>query len=197
MENRKRLNDEEATPATPPTNNQTLQSGKRIMKKVKRFPSSPSGYKYQNERVYPKRGQRIYIHHPENGENNWLRVLVTERTTKGTSSKFGPSFNIEVNNKKKNIYLDMYDWHYEGAGYQTPQTVRDDIRNYIGFQDDNKYKLDIIYEDDEEPQVDGIIREEDDPDIPFGVYVTLVPVKEHGDIEVKAPKSRELQSLRT
>ena len=197
MRGEKRLSDEDATPATPPTNNQTLHSGKRIMKKVKRFPSSPSGYKYQNERVYPKRGQRIYIHDPEDGndDNNWKRVLITERTTKGTSSKFGPSFNIEINNKKKNIYLDLFDWHYEGAGYQTPETVKEDIRNFIGFQD-NKLEADLIYDDDEEPQTEGVIREEDDPDTPFGIYVTLLPAKEHGSIEAKAAKQRELKCFK-
>ena len=192
--NRKRPSEMEACPPTPPTNNQTLQSGKRIMKKVKRFPSSPSGYKYQNERVYPKRGQRIYIHHPEDGEEAWHRVMVTERTTKGTSSKFGPSFNVESNHKKQNMYLDMYDWHFEGAGYQTPESVKEDIRNYISFQD-NEHELETIFEEDE-PQEDGIIREKDDPDTPFGIYVTMVPQNEHKSPEVIAAKKKEIQHFK-
>ena len=192
---KKRESEETAIPPTPPSNNQTLTSARRIMKKVKKSPSSPSGYKYQNERVYPKRGQRIYIHHPENGENAWSRVLVTERTTQGKSAKFGPSFNVHLDNKKSNIYLDMYDWHFEGAGYQTPETVKEDIRNYIGFQDDF-IQADLIDGEEEEQQEEGIIRERDDPDIPFGVYVTMVPTREHGLPEVKAAKEKEIQHFR-
>ena len=190
----KRQSEEEAAPPTPPTNNQTLNSGRRLMKKVKKWPSSPSGYKYQNERVYPKRGQRIYIHDPENGENAWHRVMVMERTTQGKSSPFGPSFNIDFNNKKQNIYLNHFDWHFEGAGYQTPETVKEDIRNFIGFQD-GYIEADLIFEDEEE-QEEGIIREKNDPDIPFKSYVTFVPTSEHGSDEVKAAKTKELNHFK-
>lgn len=188
---KKRRSEMELSPPTPVTNNQTLRSGKRPMKVNKRFPTSPTGYKYQNERVYPKAGQNIYIHHPEDHEENWKRVYIVTRNTKGTGSPHGPHFNIKVNQKIQGAYLDHYNWHFEGAGYQTPETVKGDVRNYLCFQDG--FDETGQHFDDEEEKEDrgGVIWEEDD-DGEFICYVEFVDPSKYGDPEVIAAKKKEL-----
>ena len=162
------------------------------MKVNKKFPSSPSGYKYQNARVYPTQGQRIYIHDPEDHEDNWKRCLVVQRTTKGKSSTFGPHFNVEIGQKRQGMYLDFYDWHFEGAGYQTPETVRDDIRNYLAFQDGIETRG-LVFEDEEDEETEGVIREPDDDNEEFKCYVEFVDPSEYHTPKVIRAKEKELK----
>ena len=191
---RKRKSEMELSPPSPVTNNQTLKSGKRPMKVNKRFPSSPTGYKYQNERVYPKSGQHIYMHHPEDPEDNWKRVYVVSRNTKGSSSPHGPHFNIKMNQKDQKIhgiYLDAFEWHFEGAGYQTPETVKGDVRNYLCFQDGIEETGERFEDEVEMEDRGGVIWEEDD-DGEFICYVEFVDPSKYGDPEVIAAKQKEL-----
>ena len=95
-----------------------------------------SPYKFHNPRVYPKAGQWIYIHHPEDSEERWRRITVINRVPKGTRSSFGPYFNVQEKDKRYGIYLDMYDWHFEGAGYQSLEPANDAVRNYLTFDDE-------------------------------------------------------------
>ena len=165
------------------------------MKTGKKFPASPTGYKYQNERVYPKQGQRVYIHDPEDSEDNWKRCLILSRTTKGRSSRFGPHFNVQMSEKRpgQGLYLDFYDWHFEGAGYQTPETVKADIRNYLAFQD-NMFETGSLYDDEEGSFESGVIREPIDQE-EFGCYVQFVPQSEYHTQPVIDAKAKELRGF--
>ena len=51
-------------------------------------------------------------------EDRWRRITIQSRVSKGTSSNFGHYFNVQEKDKRYGLYLDMYDWHFEGAGYQ-------------------------------------------------------------------------------
>ena len=127
----------------------------------------------------------MYIHDPEDHEDNWKRVLILSRNTEGKKSKWGPHFNVEMDNKRMGLYLEMYDWHFEGAGYHSPKTTKLEVRNYLMFQDEDIE--DIVYDFDAK----GIIREPDD-DQEFISYVNFVPPSKYNTAAIINAKKKEL-----
>ena len=191
---KKRQNSGSLSPPTPLDCRQTLRSGSKKFKKVPKNKKSPgqSPYQFHNPRVYPKTGQWIYIHDPEDSDQRWRRVTVLNRATKGSKSSFGPYFNIQEKEKRYGIYLDMFDWHFEGAGYQSLEPTKDDVRNYLSFDDE---MMTFEGEDDYEGEFEteeGVFRQFDDPDLNFETYVTIIPRKEHWRPEIVNAKKKEL-----
>ena len=179
---RKRLR---STPTPPKTN-----SYGNLQKKPRQHPkkSSPASYKMKQARIYPKSGDMIFIRiKGDESENNWEKITITKRVTKGDQSPHGPYFNFKrENGSLDGNYLDYYDWHFN-INHQVQSTpIRTDINAFLTDSIDSNLS-DLSNIDFEVPQHN--LQE-------IQSYVVFVPRKDHHLPEVIAAKQKELQHFK-
>ena len=166
-----------------PRSTPTLPRPKKHQKK-----GPPVSYKMKQSRSYPKSGDIIFIRLKEDtSDNNWERITISKRVSKGTQSPHGPYYNFKrEDGSLDGHYLDYFDWHFDTTQKDQSVQLFNDINSYLS--DNDNLKLIDMSGQDCEISVDGL------PDIQS--YVVFVPRKDHHLPEVIAAKQKELQHFK-
>ena len=172
--------------STPPGPQLGEKLKKRPRKHDKRF--SPQSYNMNHPRPYPKAGDIVYIRQKgDESEDNWEKIIISQRVTKGNQSPHGPYYNF----KRKNgildgHYLDYFDWHYDTAHTVQSEPVLNDVNAYLTGNNNMVTNDEDDYSWQTPPNTSTEIQS----------YVVFVPKKDHHLPEVVAAKQKELEHFK-
>ena len=87
--------------------------------------------KFQTQENIPKQ-VIIYIKPKDDDSNNWERITIIKRATKGINSPHGPYYNFKrQNGNMDGHYIDYFHWHHDSEGQNSVEDVATDINTYI------------------------------------------------------------------